>query len=176
MLSSETPRREIAAPRSRRSHSSAGRSRSRSEAGRATCIHAHASSRGTWHQPVDVRSTRPSAHRDDRDTLGNAVDPLDELERVLAEGRRPARRQAMPRTQSGRRAAVPASIDDRIRSQHAAGTSLGEIARQLNADRVPTAHGGAQWWPSTVRDVLRRAAVQASPDSDMLLQPAGGSI
>jgi hypothetical protein len=23
---------------------------------------------------------------------------------------------------------------------------------------VPTAHGGAQWWPSTVRAVLRRSA------------------
>jgi hypothetical protein len=26
------------------------------------------------------------------------------------------------------------------------------------ADRVPTAHGGRRWWPSTVRAVLLRAS------------------
>jgi hypothetical protein len=31
---------------------------------------------------------------------------------------------------------------------------LGEIARRLNADGVPTSPGGPQWWPSTVRAVL----------------------
>jgi hypothetical protein len=37
-----------------------------------------------------------------------------------------------------------------------AGESLGAIAHELNADRVPTAQGGRQWWPSTVRAVLVR--------------------
>jgi hypothetical protein len=32
-----------------------------------------------------------------------------------------------------------------------------QIARELNATGTPTAHGGAQWWPSTVRAVLRRS-------------------
>ena len=31
---------------------------------------------------------------------------------------------------------------------------LRQIARDLNAAETPTAHGGAQWWPSTVRAVL----------------------
>ncbi|MGH3042599.1 MAG: recombinase family protein [Gaiellaceae bacterium] len=46
---------------------------------------------------------------------------------------------------------------DRIRRDHASGRSLGEIARALTTDGVPTAHGGRQWWPSTVRAVLARA-------------------
>jgi hypothetical protein len=44
----------------------------------------------------------------------------------------------------------------RIREQHAQGESLDAIAHELNADRVPTAQGGRQWWPSTVRAVLVR--------------------
>jgi recombinase len=43
----------------------------------------------------------------------------------------------------------------RIRTERAAGKSLGQIARDLNASNTPTAHGGAQWWPSTIRAVLR---------------------
>ncbi len=43
-----------------------------------------------------------------------------------------------------------------IRLEYARGGSLGEIARALAADGVPTAHGGRQWWPSTVRAVLLR--------------------
>ncbi len=34
------------------------------------------------------------------------------------------------------------------------GTSLAGIARALTSDGVPTAHGGARWYPSTVRNVL----------------------
>jgi hypothetical protein len=33
---------------------------------------------------------------------------------------------------------------------------LAAIARELNATETPTAHGGAQWWPSTVRAILGR--------------------
>ncbi len=42
----------------------------------------------------------------------------------------------------------------RIRRMRKAGRSLPAIARKLNEDGVPTAQGGAQWWPSTVRKVL----------------------
>ncbi len=45
---------------------------------------------------------------------------------------------------------------DRIRCEREAGKSLREIARKLNANATPTAHGGARWWPSTVRAVLLR--------------------
>lgn len=89
---------------------------------------------------------------------GTRLIPLDELQRLMAQRRRPARAQAKPGTSPGRRSVVAASIVERIRAEHSAGSSLGQIARALNADQVPTAHGGAQWWPSTVRSVLRRAA------------------
>jgi hypothetical protein len=87
---------------------------------------------------------------------GAQLIPIDELERLLAERRRPPRRQAKAQARPGRREAVPANIVERIRAEHDAGRSLGEIGRRLTADRVPTAHGGARWWPSTVRSIIRR--------------------
>jgi hypothetical protein len=82
--------------------------------------------------------------------------PLDELERFLAERRRRARGRA-PTAPPGRPTAVPDELVRRIEAEHAAGKSLRQIARDLNSSQTPTAHGGAQWWPSTVRAVLRRA-------------------
>ena len=89
---------------------------------------------------------------------GTRLIPVDELQRLLAERRRPARLQAKPRARRGRPAGVATAVVDRIRAEHAAGSSLARIARELTAEQVPTAHGGAQWWPSTVRAVLRRSA------------------
>jgi recombinase len=89
---------------------------------------------------------------------GARLIPVDELQRMIADRRRPAREQAKPATSPGRPAMVASSIVERVRAERAAGRSLGQIARDLNAEQVPTAHGGAQWWPSTVRAVLRRAA------------------
>jgi len=88
---------------------------------------------------------------------GTRLIPVDELERVVDECRRPPRRQVTPRARPGRRAAVPVNIVERIRAEHTAGSSLGHIARRLTAERVPTAQGGAQWWPSTVRAVIHRS-------------------
>jgi hypothetical protein len=88
---------------------------------------------------------------------GARLIPVDELEGILAERRRPARAKGRP-TRTGRPVALESNIADRICSEHAAGKSLAEIARGLNATGTPTAHGGAQWWPSTVRAVLRRGS------------------
>jgi hypothetical protein len=89
---------------------------------------------------------------------GTKLIPIDELQRLIAERRRPARAREQPRPRPGRRATIAPDIVDRIRTERVAGRSLGQIARGLNTDQVPTAHGGAQWWPSTVRAVLRRSA------------------
>ena len=89
---------------------------------------------------------------------GARLIPVDELQRLLAERRRPARAPERPRADPGRPATVAPSIAERIRAEHAAGRSLAQIAHELNTDQVPTAHGGAQWWPSTVRALLRRTA------------------
>lgn len=53
----------------------------------------------------------------------------------------------------GRPVALPSHVVDRIRGQRAAGAGWSAIARALNEDAVPTAQGGAKWYPSTVRAV-----------------------
>ena len=45
---------------------------------------------------------------------------------------------------------------ERIRRERAAGKSLAAIANGLNADHIPTAQGGRQWYPATVRYTLKR--------------------
>jgi hypothetical protein len=87
---------------------------------------------------------------------GARLIPVDELERLLAERRRPAKPRPAP-ARRGRPRHVPEQVVERVEAAHTAGRSLGEIARELNADNVPTAQGGRQWWPSTVRAVLNRA-------------------
>ena len=86
---------------------------------------------------------------------GRVLIPVDELERYLGERRRPV----PPRPQRapvGRPPAVPSDVAERIGSEHAGGRTLGQIARGLDADHVPTAQGGRRWWPSSVRAVLIR--------------------
>jgi hypothetical protein len=88
---------------------------------------------------------------------GTRLIPIDELARIVKERRRAAR----GRTQTappGRPTAVPDELVLQIQAEHAKGKSLRQIARDLNASQTSTAHGGAQWWPSTVRAVLRRSA------------------
>jgi hypothetical protein len=86
---------------------------------------------------------------------GGRLIPVDELERIAAERWREAQPRLEPATR-GRRPAVPPEIAERIHRERAAGESLRQIAENLNADGIPTAHGGARWWPSTIRQVLRR--------------------
>lgn len=81
--------------------------------------------------------------------------PVDELERLVSDNRRNAS-GGPPSAPPGRPPAVPDKVVRRIEEAHANGTSLRQIARDLNASGTPTAHGGAQWWPSTVRAVLAR--------------------
>jgi hypothetical protein len=92
---------------------------------------------------------------------GMKLIPVDELERVLVEWRRAARPRPKPQ-RSGRRAAVAPDVVERIRKTRAAGLSLRQIARQLNAEGTPTAQGGLRWWPSTVRSVIERSSPLAS--------------
>lgn len=51
----------------------------------------------------------------------------------------------------GRPQSLPDEIRDRILAERHAGQPLAAIAAGLNHDGVPTAQGGQQWWPSTVR-------------------------
>lgn len=53
----------------------------------------------------------------------------------------------------GRPTCLPEPVRLRIVTQYRAGASLSALARQLNDEQVATAHGGAAWYPSTVRAV-----------------------
>jgi Recombinase len=88
---------------------------------------------------------------------GQRLIPVAELEHFLQEHLERPRDPGEHGT-AGRPPSLPRRIVKRIGLQYARGRGLAEIARQLNADGVPTAHGGRQWWPSTVRAILVRTA------------------
>ena len=87
---------------------------------------------------------------------GAKLIPVDELERLVAERRRSAQARTKSHP-SGRPPTVAPDVVDRIRTDRAAGKSLGQIAADLNAAGTPTAHRGIRWWPSTVRAILLRS-------------------
>jgi hypothetical protein len=88
---------------------------------------------------------------------GQRLIPVAELERFLREHLKPPRHSG-DRGATGRPPVLPQRVVERIRLEYARGHGLAEIARALNEDDVPTAHGGRQWWPSTVRAVLVRSS------------------
>jgi DNA invertase Pin-like site-specific DNA recombinase len=57
----------------------------------------------------------------------------------------------------GRPRAIAGDVRDRMISARAGGRTLQGIADDLNAERVPTGHGGAMWRPSSVRAALHVA-------------------
>lgn len=67
----------------------------------------------------------------------------------------------------GRPGGIPAETLARIVAEHQAGATLVAIARGLTEDGVPTARGGARWYPSTVRAAL------GSQDAAQLVAAAG---
>lgn len=87
---------------------------------------------------------------------GQRLIPRAELERFLRVHLEPPREPGEQGT-PGRPPSLPRRVVERIRLEYARGRGLAEIARALNQDGVPTAHGGRQWWPSTVRGVLVRS-------------------
>jgi hypothetical protein len=89
---------------------------------------------------------------------GSRLIPIDELERHTTERRRPARVAQASAARSGRPAVLCEELVAKMRAKRAAGESLAQIARALNAAGTPTAHGGTRWWPSTVRAVLDRVS------------------
>jgi DNA invertase Pin-like site-specific DNA recombinase len=67
---------------------------------------------------------------------------------------------------AGVRLGRPPSLGDdvvgRITAARGAGETLSAISERLNADGVPTARGGACWYPSTIAAVLRSAVLRAA--------------
>ena len=104
---------------------------------------------------------------------GQRLIPVDELERFIAEHIEPPRPRPAARS-AGRPVVLPSAIVDRIRREHGSARTLGDIARALTADGVPTAHGGRQWWPSTIRSVLARSVKETGtrrPSLDRVGRP-----
>jgi hypothetical protein len=94
---------------------------------------------------------------------GQRLIPVAELERFLREHLEPPREPG-ERGTPGRPPSLPRRVIERIRLEYASGRGLADIARALNDKGVPTAHGGRQWWPSTVRAVLVRSSPLASTE------------
>lgn len=61
----------------------------------------------------------------------------------------------------GRPVGLPPTTRALVGQWRAAGATVAAIATALNTGGVATAHGGRQWYPSTVRAVLRSLALDA---------------
>jgi DNA invertase Pin-like site-specific DNA recombinase len=90
--------------------------------------------------------------------LANILIAVAQFERKIIAERTSAGMRAKQRTGVavyGRGVDLPADTRQLIASMRADGVSLSRIAKHLNDEGVPTARGGAKWWPSTVAAVLR---------------------
>jgi DNA invertase Pin-like site-specific DNA recombinase len=110
--------------------------------------------KGEWSLVIldlGVDTTTPSG-----EMIANVMATFAQFERRLI-GQRTKDALAIKK-QQGVRLGRPRSIGDdvvaRIEAERAEGRSLRAIAAGLNADAVPTAHGGDAWHASTVKAVL----------------------
>ena len=109
---------------------------------------------------LGVDTTTPSG-----EMLAHVLAVFAQFERRLI-GQRTRDALAVRRSQGvrlGRPTALSPRTAARIRALSRKGESLSEIARVLNTEAVPTAHGGCRWYPSTVRAVIRKHEGGQSP-------------
>jgi DNA invertase Pin-like site-specific DNA recombinase len=96
-------------------------------------------------------------------TEGSAMVELlalfDELERKLTGPRevQPELSIQRPQPKLGRPSTLPGEVVQRIVDTRRGGATWAAIADELNEDGVPTAQGGRQWYPATVRHVANAA-------------------
>lgn len=101
---------------------------------------------------LGVDTTTPSG-----EMVANVMATFAQFERRLI-GQRTKDALAVKRSegvQLGRPKVLSRSVQKRIQKMHRDGLSLRAIAERLNVDGTPTAHGGKQWYASTVRGTLR---------------------
>jgi DNA invertase Pin-like site-specific DNA recombinase len=90
------------------------------------------------------------------EAMANVMASFAQFERRLI-GQRTKEALAQKKAQGvvlGRPRLLPVKVRRDIERQRAKNRTLAAIAADLNKREVPTAQGGAQWWPSTVRAVL----------------------
>jgi hypothetical protein len=88
---------------------------------------------------------------------GERLIPATEFDRFLTERTEQPRTPRRRSSRSGRKSTLPAEVVARIRRERTEESTLAEIAERLNREGIPTAQGGRQWWPSTVRSIIARA-------------------
>lgn len=88
--------------------------------------------------------------------MANVMAAFAEYERQLIGARTSAALQQLKSqgVRLGRPRSLPRTITDRIIEERQHGATMAAIADGLNRDAVPTARGGACWYPSTVKAVL----------------------
>jgi len=103
---------------------------------------------------MDVDTTTPTG-----ELIANVMVSVVQFERRMI-GQRTKEALAVKRARGiriGRPRQLSKPLVKRIDGLREKGWTTTAIAAKLNADRVPTAHGGKKWWPETVRQVLNRA-------------------
>jgi DNA invertase Pin-like site-specific DNA recombinase len=93
--------------------------------------------------------------------MANVMASFAEYERQLIGARTSAALQQLKGqgVRLGRPRTLSADVTARVVSERASGMTMAAIADGLNSDSVPTARGGAAWYPSTVAAVLKSAAL-----------------
>jgi DNA invertase Pin-like site-specific DNA recombinase len=107
---------------------------------------------------LGVDTTTPSG-----EMMANVLASFAQYERRLI-GQRTKDALEIRRSQGvrlGRPSEISGEVVARIAAYREGGASLRSIADALTSDGVPTVHGGARWYASTVREILRSAAMYA---------------
>ena len=98
------------------------------------------------------------------EAMANVMATFAQLERRLI-GQRTKDALAVKRAEGvrlGRPPTLPAEVVERIVAAHDGGEGWSAIGRALDTDGVPTAQGGARWYPATVRAVYRAAVADGA--------------
>ncbi len=101
---------------------------------------------------VGVDTTTPSGA-----LMAHVLAAFAQYERSLIGARTSAALQQLKQqgVRLGRPREMTHKVLARIAQERACGATLAAIAARLNQDGVPTARGGARWYPSTVQAALR---------------------
>jgi DNA invertase Pin-like site-specific DNA recombinase len=96
--------------------------------------------------------------------MAHVLSAFSEYERKLIGARTSAALQQLKSqgVRLGRPRAMSGSVRARIVEERQAGRTMAAIAKGLNADGIPTARGGRQWYPSTVKAALTSAELDAA--------------